>query len=49
MVLGTPPLLAGKVSRDIKLHLDGQQSIADARNEALQMFSSLFAVSTDLI
>jgi hypothetical protein len=47
MALGTPPLLAGKASRDIKLLLDRQQSAMDARNQALQMFSNLFAVSSD--
>ena len=44
MVPGSPPLLCGKVSRDIKQELDKLTS--DARVKKLRWFSDCFSVTT---
>lgn len=44
MVPGAPPLLCGKVSRDIKQELDKLSS--DVRTKKLRWFSECFSVST---
>lgn len=43
MHIGTPPLLAGKISRDIKLDLD--RSSGDKFRKSLVLFSKFFGVS----
>ena len=43
MELGTPPLLAGKQSKDIKVKIDRLNE--DVLNKTLRWFSKFFAVS----
>jgi len=45
MAVGMPPLLAGRTSRDIMLHIERLHSSDAPRQKTIELFSKLFAVS----
>ena len=45
MAVGTPPLLAGRASRDIMLQVERLHSSDSPRQKTIELFSKLFAVS----
>jgi len=45
MAVGTPPLLAGRASRDIMLQVERLHAPDSPRQKTIELFSKLFAVS----
>jgi len=45
MAVGTPPLLAGRASRDIMLEMERLHLSDNPRRKTIELFSKLFAVS----
>jgi len=44
MAVGTPPLLAGRASRDIMLEMERLHLSDNPRRKTIELFSKLFAV-----
>jgi len=45
MAVGTPPLMAGRASRDIMLEIERLHSSDISKQKTIELFSKLFAVS----